>query len=110
VLLSRARCTSMKPPGARAGQRALGDPGDERGRDSRVDGIAAGLEHLRAGPRSQRMSTRDRPSHAERLDPLPPARQLRRNEGGSSSSSGAVSALTRLRVGLGGESTGARRP
>ena len=36
-----ARWTSMKPPAARAGQRALGDPGRERGGDARVDGVPA---------------------------------------------------------------------
>ena len=34
---------------ARAGERALGDPGGEAGRDAGVDGVSAGREHPRTG-------------------------------------------------------------
>ena len=48
---------------AGAGQRALGDPGGERGREARVDGVAALGEDLGARLGGQPVPGGDRPSH-----------------------------------------------
>jgi len=44
-----SREDERESPGARPGQRALGDPGREGGRDAGVDGVATLLEHAGAG-------------------------------------------------------------
>ena len=53
--------------GAGAGEWALGDPGDERRPDGRVDGVSSGGEHVRARLCGQRVPGCDCPSHAGRV-------------------------------------------
>ena len=53
----------MNPPPPGAGDRALDDPGDERGRDAGVDRAAAVGEHARARLGGQGMARSDRASH-----------------------------------------------
>ena len=52
---------------ARPCERALGDPGDERGRDAGVDGVAAVRQHLRARLGGERMARCDCATHPSRL-------------------------------------------
>ena len=56
-----------EPARARAGERALGDPGGERGGDAGVDGVAALGEHARARLGRQRMAGCNRALHARSL-------------------------------------------
>ena len=56
-----------EPARAGAGERALGDPGDERRSDGRVHGVSAGGEHVGACLCGQRVTGCDCPSHASRL-------------------------------------------
>ena len=56
-----------EPAGARPGQRALGDPAGEAGRDAGVDGVAALLEDARSGPRGERVTGCDRALHETAL-------------------------------------------
>ena len=54
--------------GARAGERALGHPGGERGGDAGVDGVAALGEHPRARLGGQRVPGGDRALHRRSLE------------------------------------------
>ncbi len=61
----------QEPAAGGTRQRALGDGSRERGRDARVDRIAATLEHGGAGLGGQRMPGGDRALHAERVRARP---------------------------------------
>ena len=54
--------------GARPGERAFRDPGDERGSDGGVDCVAAGLQDACARLRGLRVAACDCPSHGPRVD------------------------------------------
>ena len=52
-----------EPARAGAGQRALGDPAGETGRDARIDRVSALLEDARAGPGGERVTGCNRALH-----------------------------------------------
>ena len=56
-----------EPARAGAGQGALGDPGDERGRDAGVDGVPSVGQHPRARLRGEPVACSNRASHGPRL-------------------------------------------